>query len=98
MNMKDKELPEFKSVDEEREYWGSRGPLAKGRRGELNTPDSKVQRSHFLSVRLSTQELMSWRNLAVHRGVGPSTLARNVIVAFLEQANRAEQVKGTDNS
>ena len=94
---KDSGVPEFKSVEEEREYWEARGPLAKGHRSELNKPDSSIQRSSFLSVRLSGKELTAWRNLAVHCGTGPSTLARNLIIAFLEQADKAAQLKGPDN-
>lgn len=95
MNTENQGIPEFKSVEEEREYWESRGALAKGHRGKLNTPDSKVQRSFFLSVRLSSQELTEWRKLAADLRIGPSTLARNLIVSYLQQVGKATQQKGT---
>ncbi len=33
---KTKPIPEFKTLEEEKQYWEARGPLAKGKRGRLN--------------------------------------------------------------
>lgn len=90
-------IPEFNSIDEERKYWESRGPLAKGNRGLLNVPDAKAQRSSFLSVRFSGQELTRWRNLSAKFGIGPSTLARNLIMAYLQQNENIEKSQSNEN-
>jgi hypothetical protein len=35
------DIPEFKSLEEEREYWEARGPLADGHKGTINKPNLK---------------------------------------------------------
>jgi hypothetical protein len=96
MNTK-KKAQEFNSIEEEREYWEVRGLLGKGHRGKLNTPDSSVQRSSFLSVRLSGNELTAWRDFATRCGEGPSTAARRLILTVLEQAGRPVQESNKSN-
>ena len=35
------DIPEFKTLEEEREYWEARGPLADGHKGTINKPNLK---------------------------------------------------------
>jgi len=39
------DIPEFKSLEEEKEYWEARGPLADGHRGTWNKPKLNKKRN-----------------------------------------------------
>jgi hypothetical protein len=84
----------FKSPEEEREYWENRGPLAKGARSKLIKPVSSRRLESFLSVRLSGKELTELRDLASKCGLGPSTFAREILLAVLSYLNRPESDMG----
>ena len=88
MNKKSEtKIPEFKSLDEEREYWEARGPLTEGHRGRINRPKPKQKRSSFLSIRLTGEELTQLRDMAAEFGMGPSTYVRQVLKLAIEQKN-----------
>jgi hypothetical protein len=38
MKKKNNDIPEFKTLEEEREYWEARGPLAEGHKATINRP------------------------------------------------------------
>jgi hypothetical protein len=84
MKQKDNRIPEFKTLEEEREYWNARGPLADGHQGIINKPTAKQKRSSFLAVRLTGEELTHLRDMAVKQGLGPSTFARIVLKSAIE--------------
>jgi len=85
-------IPEFKSLEEEREYWESRGPLAEGQKGRLVKPKAGQQRSSILAVRLTGEELSRLRDIAAKRGVGPSTFARLVLSSVIEHEGELPKV------
>lgn len=85
MEKYDTRIPEFKSPEEEKEYWEARGPLAKGHRGKLNKPETGRKRSSFLSVRLTGEELTQLRNLAASFNIGPSTFARQILLGVIRR-------------
>jgi hypothetical protein len=89
MTIKAGNTPQFKSMEEERDYWEARGPLGQGYRSRLNKPARREQLTSFLSVRLSDNELTQLRDLAAKCDCGPSTLARRVLVVLLEQVIKA---------
>ncbi len=78
-------IPEFHSLDEEKEYWEARGPLADGRKGRLNRARSDQKRSSFLTVRLTGEELTQLRDVAAKQGLGPSTFARTVLTSVVNR-------------
>ena len=80
--MQNKKIPKFQSLDEEKEYWEARGPLALGHKGRINNPDQK--RSSFLSVRLTDEELTQLRDIAAKQGLGPSTFARLILTSVIK--------------
>ncbi len=84
----DAELPEFRSLDEEKRYWEERGPLAQGRKGRVNKPKPGQKRSSFLAVRLTGEELTLLRDIAARQGIGPSTFARLVLTAAIEHQGK----------
>jgi hypothetical protein len=87
-NEENAKIPEFGSLEEEREYWEARGPLAEGHKGRLNKPKAGQKRSSFLAVRLTGEELAKLRMVAADQGVGPSTFARLVLTRAIENADR----------
>jgi hypothetical protein len=93
---KKERIPNFKSLDEERKYWESRGPLAEGHKGTINKPRPKQKRSSFLAVRLTGEELTRLRDMAVKQGVGPSTFARMILVSTISQGISPVQVPFSD--
>jgi hypothetical protein len=76
---KDK-LPEFQSLEEEKEYWEARGPLAEGRKGRINKSRPNQKRSSFLSIRLTGEEISSLREVAAIFYTRPSEFARGAIL------------------
>ena len=80
-------IPKFKSLEEEREYWEARGPLAEGHKGRISKPKPGQKRSSFLSIRLTGEELTQLRDMAAKFGMGPSTYARQVLRLTIEQKN-----------
>src|SRR3990170_4853612 len=81
-------IPEFQSLEEEREYWEARGPLAEGHKGRINKPKPGQKRSSFLAVRLTGDELTRLRDIAAKQGLGPSTFARIVLASAIEQQSK----------
>jgi len=89
MNMEeDSQVPEFKSLKEEREYWEARGPLAEGHRGKLSGSRPGQRRSSFLAVRLTGEELTRLRDVSARHGLGPSTYARMVLTSAIDREER----------
>jgi predicted DNA binding CopG/RHH family protein len=89
-------IPEFKSLEEEKEYWEARGPLAEGHKGTINKPKTKQKRSSFLAVRLTGEELTRLRDVAAKQGLGPSTFARIVLTSAIERQSQPDIVTLTE--
>lgn len=82
-NRMDTKVPQFKSLEEEKEYWEARGPLAEGHRGRVNKSKPGPKRSSFLGVRLTGEELTRLRDIAAKQGLLPSTFARIVLMSVI---------------
>lgn len=95
-NVRNTGIPEFKSIEEEREYWEAHGPLAEGHEGKLNKPKPRQRRSSFLAVRLTGDELTQLRDIAARQGLGPSTYARILLTSAMERQNQPEMVTLTE--
>ena len=74
--------PRFASAEEEEEYWQRHSPLAEGYEGTVQ--HKRQKRSSYLALRLSGEELKQLRDAAQKAGIGPTTLARNLILRGLE--------------
>ncbi len=96
MRKKGKDM-EFKSMEEEREYWEQRGPLAKGIRAKVSEPIENDKRASFLSVRLSGRELTQLRDLAAKYNSGPSTFVRNIVINLLSYTHKTTKVPTVDD-
>jgi hypothetical protein len=77
---KESKLPEFQSLEEEKEYWEARGPLAEGHKGRINKPKLGQKRSSFLSVRLTGEEIAALHEVAAIFFTRPSEFARGAIL------------------
>lgn len=91
-DIRDIGIPEFKTLEEEKEYWEARGPLAERHRGTINKPKAKQKRSSFLAVRLTGEELTRLRDAAAQKGLGPSTFARMVLTNTIERQNQLKTI------
>ena len=85
---KDTGIPEFKSLEEEREYWEARGPLAEGHRGTIHRPKPGEKHSSFLAVRMTGEEIDRLREAAARYGVGTSTFARIILRYVIENQSQ----------
>lgn len=74
--------PIFASVEEEEEYWERHSPLAEGYEGTVE--QKRQPRSSYLALRLSGEELKQLRDAAQKAGIGPTTLARKLILEGLK--------------
>lgn len=88
-----KGVPEFKTIEEERKYWETRGPLEEGHKAKLNRPKSKQKRSSFLAVRLTGEELTRLRDIAAELGIGPSTYARNILIQAMKHERQLNSLQ-----
>lgn len=87
----DIQVPNFGSLEEERQYWEKESPLAEGKRGKINEPQSKEKRTSFLTVRVTGTELTQIRDMAAMSGMGPSTFVRSVLKSLVEQWKSSQQ-------
>jgi hypothetical protein len=74
--------PRFASVEEEEKYWQEHSPLAEGYEGTVQR--KRQTRTSYLALRLSGEELEQLRDAAQRAGIGPTTLARNLIIRGLK--------------
>lgn len=74
--------PSFTSAEEEAEYWKKHSPLTEGYKSTVQQKHQK--RSSYLALRLSGEELKQLRDAAQQAGIGPTILARNLILKGLE--------------
>jgi hypothetical protein len=81
-------IPDFSSIEREKEYWESKGLLNTTRAAQNNKVTPGTKRDSFLNIRLSGEELTQLRDLAAVAGTGPSTYARILIKNALDQNSK----------
>ena len=74
--------PSFTSAEEEAAYWEKHSPLTEGYKGTVQ--HKQQRRSSYLALRLSGEELKRLRDAAQQAGIGPTTLARTLILEGLK--------------
>lgn len=91
MASKKTKLPSFRSDREEHDFWGHHS--VEEFANELEDLDVVIQlpRTEQIALRLSKEDLETLRVLAKQRGVGHTTLARNIVEQWLARCRR----KGT---
>lgn len=83
---------EFKSLEEEKAYWESRGICSKESEGEINKPVPFSRRSSFLSVRFTGEELTQFRDFASKFNTGPSSLARLILLSLMQRGKKTKKM------
>ena len=88
MASKKTKLPSFRSDREERDFWGHHS--VEEFADELENLDVVIQppRTEQIALRLSKDDLDTLRVLAKQRGVGHTTLARNIVEQWLARCRR----------
>jgi predicted DNA binding CopG/RHH family protein len=84
-----KPLPEFKSLEEEWEYWESKSPeelLAESEEVEIEYVDARPKT--LISLRLPSSTIEGLKALAVRRGIGYQTMIRMWVMERLEEETR----------
>jgi predicted DNA binding CopG/RHH family protein len=91
MSAKKSKIPKFRNDEEERAFWSKHSIEEFG--GDLEDLDVDIRptRTEQIALRLSKEDLTALRALAKKRGVGHTTLARNVVEQWLERI-RAKHV------
>jgi hypothetical protein len=86
------QVPKFKSLEEESEFWDTHSPLDYPNYWKDVEPE-KSQRplSHILGVRLDAKVVGELTSIAERKGIGPSTLAR---IWIMERLHEERQEKG----
>jgi predicted DNA-binding protein len=84
MSTKKDNLPQFKSEDQEADYWDKHSPLDLVDEPEKEEVQVKRVKDRPIAIRLDSQTRIRLETLAAEQGMGPSTLARRIIQQVLE--------------
>ena len=91
MSAKKSKIPTFRSDREERAFWSEHSIEEFGVNLEDIDVEIRPTRTEQIALRLSKEDLTALRALAKKRGVGHTTLARNVVEQWLQRI-RAKHV------
>lgn len=101
-NKTTKEIPEFKSYEEEAEWWDTHSALdyldptfkpivSQGNKQATSVYLTETQPSQTINVRFSGEDLAKIRDLADYKGVGPTTLIRMWALEKLREEKQHKQ-------
>ena len=86
-----KPLPEFKSLEEEWEYWESKSPeelLNESEEVEMKIEFVDTRPKTLISLRLHSKTIEQLKALAARRGIGYQTMIRMWVMERLEEETR----------
>src|SRR4030042_383000 len=78
-------LPRFKSEEEEAEHWDTHSPLDLGAEPRAEKVGVRGAKDRPVTIRLDSETRRKLEELAARRGMGPSTLARSILIAAIER-------------
>jgi len=81
--MKSYDIPAFKDLKEEDKFWQTHSPLLEEVKPE-KVQRGRQNRSSFLSIRLTGEELSRLKEQAMLYDLAPSTYARQIIIQAME--------------
>ena len=87
MGTKKELMPKFESEEKEAEYWDTHSPLDLGAEPEAQEVRVRGAKDRPITIRLDSQTRQKLNKLAVQQGVGPSTLARSILLSAIERSN-----------
>jgi len=87
MGRKKELTPEFESEEKEAEHWDTHSPLDRGAEPKARELRVRGAKDRPVTIRLDSETRRKLEELAARRGVGPSTLARSVLISAIEHGN-----------
>ncbi len=87
ISLKGKQIPRFKSYEEEADFWDTHSPLDYGTWKEAKLEFAKPL-VHILGVRLDAKTIDLLTKLGSEMGIGPSTLVRMWVMEKLKSVSR----------
>ena len=79
-------MPRFESEEKEAEHWDTHSPLDLGAEPEAQKVRVRGAKDRPITIRLDSQTRRNLEELAAQRGVGPSTLARSILLSAIERS------------
>jgi hypothetical protein len=93
MSHKKKLLPKFQTEEQEAEYWDTHSPLEVFSEPGFHEVRVKVPKDRPITIRLDSKSREKLNRLAAEHEIGPSTLARLVLMHRIEQAGERPLVE-----
>lgn len=96
MHMNKDSLPQFETEEQEAEYWDTHSPLdliAEPKAQKVRTGGTK---DRPITIRLDSDSRLKLKELATEQGLGPSTLARLILMASLDSREKLPKVEVPD--
>lgn len=83
---RNKELtPKFESEEKEAEHWDTHSPLDHGAEPEAQKVRVRGAKDRPITIRLDSETRQKLNKLAAQQGIGPSTLARSILISAIDQ-------------
>lgn len=82
--MKKHFVPQFKTEDQEAEYWETHSPLDVAADPEAQKVIARRKKNWPITIRLDSKTRSKLNRLAVNKGLGPSTFARLALISVIE--------------
>ena len=80
--MRDNEIPQFASPEEEQEYWDTKSTLAQEQGNRMSYPQARLEAQ--LIVPMSTGEIARLHEMSVVMGTDVTRLVREAIISFID--------------
>jgi hypothetical protein len=87
MGAKKELTPKFESEGKEAEYWDTHSPLDRGAEPKAQKLQVRGAKDRPITIRLDSETRRKLNKLADQQGVGPSTLARSILLSAIERGN-----------
>ena len=87
MGAKKNLMPKFESEEKEAEYWDTHSPLALEAEPKAQKVQVRGAKDRPVTIRLDSGTRRKLEELATRRGVGPSTLARSILLSAIEYSD-----------
>ncbi len=81
-------IPKFENEEQEAEYWDKHSPLDLVTEPKLDKVKIGGTKDRPIAIRLDSKTRTKLNELATKQGLGPSTFARRILTAAIEQENR----------
>lgn len=79
-------MPRFESEEKEAEHWDTHSPLDRGAEPRAQKLRVRGAKDRPITIRLDSETRQKLNKLAAQQGVGPSTLARSILLSAIERS------------